>query len=106
VASINLSTTLPRPIAPAWFPLRIFFDAGTYAEAWSSTPPTSHFLYVAGLELTLLHDVFRLYAPLVYSSDFSSQLKTVPDQNTFLKKLSFSIDLENIHLHQWFGSPF
>jgi hypothetical protein len=106
VASINLSTTLPRLVVPKWLPLKVFFDAGTYAEAWSAVPPTSHFLYVAGLELTLFHDVIRLYAPFVYSSDFSSQLKTVPDQNTFLKKLSFSIDLENIHLHQLLGSPF
>jgi hypothetical protein len=106
VASINLSTTLPRQIVPKWVPVKIFFDAGTYAAAWSADPPTSHFLYVAGLELTLFHDVLRVYAPLVYSSDFSNQLKTVPGQNTFLKKISFSIDLENIHLHQLLGSPF
>jgi hypothetical protein len=104
VASINLRTTLPRAIAPEWFPLRIFFDAGTYAQAWQNNPPTSHFLYVGGIELTLLHDVVRIYAPLVYSSDFSTQLKTVTDQNTFLKKLSFSIDLQKIELRKLLGT--
>jgi len=107
VASINLRSTLPRAIAPEWLPLRVFFDAGTYAEAWQNNPPTSHFLYVAGLELSLLHDVIRVYAPLFYSSDFSTQLKTVPDQNTFVKKISFSIDLRNISLQKLFGvTPF
>ena len=84
-----------------------FFNAGTYADAWSSNPPTSRFLYVAGLELDLLQDVVRIYAPLVYSSDFSGQLKTVPDENTFWKKLSFSINLQNIDFRKLFGNmPF
>ncbi|HEY4111338.1 M1 family metallopeptidase [Puia sp.] len=107
VASINLRSTLPRAIVPEWLPLRVFFDAGTYAEAWENNPPTSHFLYVGGLELSAIHDVVRIYVPLLYSHDFSTQLKTVPDQNTFLKKISFSIDLQNIDLRKLFGiAPF
>jgi hypothetical protein len=104
VASLNLRTTLPRQIVPQWFPLKLFLDIGTYAEAWGNTPSTSHFLYVGGFELDLLHDILRIYAPLVYSSDFSSQLKTVPDQNGFGKKISFSIDLANIDFHKLFGN--
>ena len=75
--------------------------------AWNNTPPTSRFLYVAGFELDLLQDVVRIYAPLIYSSDFSNQLRTVPDQNTFWKKLSFSINLQNIDFRKLFGNmPF
>ncbi|HVV71819.1 MAG TPA: hypothetical protein VHI52_10025, partial [Verrucomicrobiae bacterium] len=96
VASLDLRTTLPPQLVPGWLPLKLFFDVGTYAEAWSNTPPTNHFLYVGGLELDLLHDILHIYAPLVYSSDFSSQLKTVPDQNSFGKKISFAIDIQNI----------
>jgi hypothetical protein len=107
VASINLRTTFPRAIVPEWLPLRAFFDAGTYAQAWQNNPPTSHFLYVAGLELSLAHDVVRIFAPLFYSSDFSTQLKTVSDQNTFVKKISFSIELQNIDFRKLFGvAPF
>ncbi|GGB14977.1 M1 family metallopeptidase [Puia dinghuensis] len=104
VASINLRSTLPRSIAPEWFPLRLFFDAGTYAEAWENNPPTAHFLYTGGIELSLAHDVVRIYAPLVYSSDFSTQLKTVPDQNTFWQRISFSIDVQNIDFRKLFGN--
>jgi hypothetical protein len=96
VASLNLRTTLPGAIVPQWLPLKLFFDVGTYSGAWANNPPTSHFLYVGGLELDLFHDVLHIYAPLVYSSDFSNQLKTVPDQNSFGKKISFSIDIRNI----------
>jgi len=107
VASINLRSSLPRAIVPEWLPLRVFFDAGTYAGAWQNNPPTSHFLYVSGLELSLIHDVVRIYAPLFYSSDFSTQLKTVSEQNTFVKKISFSIELQNISLRKLFGvAPF
>ena len=107
VASINLTTTLPPKIVPQWLPLKLFLDVGTYAEAWQANPTTSHFLYVGGLELSLLHDILRIYAPLAYSSDFSNQLKSVPGQNGFFQKISFSIDFENIPFRQLFGyTPF
>lgn len=107
VAAINLNSTLPPQFIPGWLPLRLFLDVGTYAQAWSDNPPTSHFLYVGGFELDLLHNALRVYAPLVYSSDFSNQLKTVPDQNGFFRKLSFSIDVENFPWRKTFGyTPF
>ncbi len=104
VTSLNARTTLPRAIIPEWLPLKIFFDVGTYAGAWQANPPTSHFLYTGGFELDLFHDVLRIYAPLVYSSDFSSQLRTVPDENSFWKKISFSLDLRNIDWKRLLGN--
>ncbi len=103
VTSLNARTTLPRAIVPGWLPLRIFVDVGTYAQAWQANPLTSHFLYTGGFELDLFRDVLRIYAPLVYSSNFSSQLRTVPDQNNFWKKISFSLDLKNIDWRKLFG---
>lgn len=104
VSSINLCSSLPYSIVPRWLPLKLFLDVGTYSSAWQDNPPTSKFLYVGGLELSLLKDIFHIYAPLFYSSDFSSQLKTVPDQNTFLKKISFSIDIQNFSLHKFINN--
>lgn len=103
VTSLNARTTLPRVIVPEWLPLKIFLDVGTYAEAWQANPPTSHFLYTGGFELDLLRDVLRIYVPLVYSSDFSSQLRTVPDQNSFWKRISFSLDLQNLDWKKLLG---
>ena len=68
---------------------------------------TSHFLYTGGFELDFFHDVLRIYAPVVYSSDFSSQLKTVPGQSGFFHTISFSIDAQNLPFRKWFGyTPF
>ncbi|HUB62027.1 MAG TPA: M1 family metallopeptidase [Puia sp.] len=107
VAAVNLKSTLPPEIIPRWLPLRLFLDVGTYAQAWSDNPPTSHFLYVGGFELDFFHDVLHIYAPLLYSSDFSTQLKTVPGQNGFFQKVSFSIDFQQIPFRKWFGyTPF
>jgi len=99
VSALNLSSTLPSSIVPRWMPLKVFLDIGTYAGAWQNNPETSRFLYTAGLQLSLFHNILHIYAPLFYSSDFSDQLKTLPDQNTFMKRLSFSIDLQNIGHH-------
>ena len=106
VATVNLNSTFPEQMVPGWLPLHLFLDVGTYAQAWSDNPPTSHFLYVGGFELNF-HDVLRIYAPLVYSSDFGSQLKTVAGQNGFFQKISFCIDAGNIPFRKWFGyTPF
>jgi hypothetical protein len=100
IASINLATTLPSKLFPLPIPLRLFLDAGTYAEAWKKDATTSRFLYVAGLELTLLKDLLHVYAPILYSREFRDNLKTVPEENKFFKKLSFSIDIQRFNLRK------
>ncbi|MHA4808504.1 M1 family metallopeptidase [Flavitalea flava] len=107
VSALNLASTLPSNIVPGWIPIKVFLDLGSYSEAWKSNAPTSRFLYVAGLELSLLHNSVHVYAPIVYSSDFGDQLKTLSDQNTFWKKISFSIDIQNFNYRKVFGNiPF
>jgi len=100
IASVNLNTTLPGGLFPVKLPLRIFFDAGTYADAWKKDAVTSRFLYVAGIQLTLFKNLLNVYAPILYSKEFRDNLKTVPDQNTFFKKVSFSIDLHRFNLRK------
>ncbi|HLK27378.1 MAG TPA: M1 family metallopeptidase [Puia sp.] len=100
VAALNFNTTLPASIIPKQIPLKVFFDIGTYSEAWSSNPLTSKFLFVGGLQLSLIKNIINIYAPIFYSGDFRSQLKTLSSENTFAKKISFSIDLQNINLRR------
>lgn len=104
VSSLNFTTTLPASLIPSWLPLKIFLDAGTYSNAWKQDALTSRFLYVGGLQLSLFHNTINFYAPIFYSSDFRDQLRTLPDQNTFWKRLSFSIDLQNLDLRKIFGN--
>ncbi len=103
VTSLNLNTSLPPNLLPQWLPLKIFFDVGTYAEAWHGNATTDKFLYTGGLQLSLLNNAVNFYAPIFYSGIFGDNLKTVPDENSFWKKISFSIDLQNINLRKTFG---
>ncbi|MBO9201379.1 MULTISPECIES: M1 family metallopeptidase [Niastella] len=100
IASMNLATTLPKGLLPLNLPVKIFLDAGTYADAWKKNAATSRFLYVAGLQVNLLKDLLNVYVPIVYSKEFRDNLKTVPDENTFFKKISFSIDVHRFNIHK------
>lgn len=104
VASMNLVSTLPKGLIPFNLPLKVFLDYGTYADAWKKDAATSRFLYVAGVQLTLIKDLVQVYVPVLYSKEFRDNLKTVPDENTFFKKISFSIDIHTFNLHKATGN--
>jgi hypothetical protein len=96
IASINLSTSVPKKLLPLPFPIKIYADAGTYADAWKKDVSVSRFLYVMGIQLSLPGDIINIYAPILYSKEFSSNLKTVPEENKFFRKISFSINIQNL----------
>ena len=104
VASINLNTTLPGNVIPTALPLRVFLDIGTYAEAWKKDATTSRFLFVGGLQLSLLKELINIYVPVIYSKEFRDNLKTVPEENKFLKKISFNIDIHRLNLRRLTGN--
>ena len=94
VAALNFNSTLLNNLIP----LKVFFDVGTYAEAWQKDAPTSKFLYTGGLQLSLLKNLINIYLPLVYSKDFRDYIKYSYPQNRILKTISFSIDIQNFSL--------
>jgi hypothetical protein len=102
IASVNISTSIPKKILPLPFPVKIFADAGTYADAWKKDAAVNRFMYVAGIQVSILGDLINLYAPILYSKEFSNNLKTVPEENTFFKKISFSINVQNFSLKKLF----
>lgn len=105
-ASLNLTTTLPPAIVPKFLPLRLFLDVGTYAPVWKRGSSKSRFLYVGGIQLSLLKGGINIYAPLLYSKEFRDNLKTVPEENKFLRRISFSIDLQRWSLRKLTGNQF
>jgi Peptidase family M1 domain len=98
VAAVNLTTTLPEKLFPVKIPLKIFFDAGTYSEAWDKNYSSQRILFVSGLQLSLFKNILNIYAPLFYSKAFKEQLQTDREANKFIKKITFSIDIQNIKL--------
>jgi hypothetical protein len=101
IASMNLNTSIPKNILPIPIPLKLFLDVGTYAEAWKNGSATSRFLFVGGVQLSLFKDILNIYAPLVYSKEFRDHLKTVPEENKFGKKISFSIDIHRFNFRRF-----
>ena len=101
IAAINFNTTLPNNLFPVKLPLKLFFDAGTYAEAWNRNASVSKFLCVGGLQLSLFNNVLNVYAPIIYSKDFKDYLKTDKEANRFVKKITFSIYIQNFRLKKF-----
>lgn len=104
LAAMNLNTTLPHGLLPVELPVRIFLDIGTYADAWKKEAETSRFLYVGGLQVSLFRDLLNIYVPVIYSKEFRDYLKTVPEENKFGKKISFSIDVHRFNLRKMTGN--
>lgn len=93
VAAINFTSSLPQGILPFHLPIKVFADIGSFSEAWDKNSSTSRFLYVAGLQLSLFKNLLNVYAPIFYSNEFKDNLQSLPEQNKFFKKLTFSIDI-------------
>ena len=99
----NFSTTIPSGInplslLPVKIPLKLFFDIGTYAEAWKQKTTTDRFLFDAGFHIPLLKETINIYIPLVYSTVYGDYFKsTIAKKERFWKKISFSIDISNFN---------
>ncbi|MBK7434428.1 MAG: hypothetical protein IPI66_11335 [Chitinophagaceae bacterium] len=105
LASLNFTTDIPAMInpfsvLPFKLPVKLFLDIGTYAEAWKKNAETGRFVYDAGVQLSLFKNVVNVYLPLLYSSVYKNYYKSVFPKNSFSKKISFSIDLQNINLRK------
>ncbi len=109
LAAANFTSTIPNSINPLSvlpfkLPIKAFFDIGTYAGAWKKNAPTGRFVYDAGLQLSLFKNVVNIYVPLLYSKEYKDYYKSVITEKglpLILKKISFSIDLQNISLKKW-----
>ena len=101
-ASFDIPSQLnPLSILPFKILLKIFADAGTSAEFWKQNAQTDHFLYDAGLQISLLKQIVNIYIPVIYSSVFRDYLKSdFIGKKRFLKSISFSIDISNFDLRK------
>ena len=102
----NLSTSVPAGInplslLPVKIPLKVFFDLGTYGDAWKTNAEGDRFLYEAGLQLSILKDLVNIYVPILYSKVYKDYIQTVVDKkNRFWKTISFNVDVSNFSLRK------
>ncbi len=110
LAAANFTTDFPKKfnplqVLPFKLPLKVFLDAGTYAEAWKKDAPTGKFIYDAGIQLSVLKNLINIYFPLIYSKVYDDYFKsTIPDKR-FWKNISFSIDLQNFSFAKFVNQP-
>jgi hypothetical protein len=105
LAALNLTSTIPDNInplqkTPLKIPLKVFLDAGTYAEAWKKNASTGKFVYEAGLQLSLFKNTLNVYIPLLMSKEYRNYFKSYVSEKKFLSKLSFSIDIQNLSVQK------
>ena len=106
LAAVNLSTTIPSGInplslLPVKIPLKVFFDLGTYANAWDKDASLDHFIFDAGLQLSLFANTVNIYMPIIYSSIYKDYIQSVLEkEGRFWKTISFSIDISNFSLRK------
>jgi hypothetical protein len=103
LAAANFTSTIPdavNPLAvlPFKLPIKVFFDIGTYTEAWKKNAVTGRFIYDAGLQLSLFKNVLNIYVPILYSKEYKDYFKSTITEKRFIKNIAFSIDLQNISL--------
>ncbi|MDP9230429.1 MAG: hypothetical protein M3O67_07140, partial [Bacteroidota bacterium] len=102
----NFSSTIPAGINPLSVlpfkvPLKIFVDIGTYAEAWKKDAEGDHFLFDAGLQLSLLKETINIYLPIIYSSVYKDYIQSTLDKKgRLLKTISFSIDISHFNFRK------
>jgi hypothetical protein len=101
--SVNLASDLPDNInpliiLPVKIPVKIFADAGTYAEAWKENPASGRFIYDAGIQLAFFKSFINIFIPVVYSKVYRDYYKTTITEKRFLKTISFNINLEKLEI--------
>jgi hypothetical protein len=90
----------PLKVLPFKIPLKLFLDIGTYAEAWQKNAGTGRFIYDAGLQISLFSNTLNIYVPVLYSKVYKDYIKSTIIEKSFLRNISFSIDIQNISLRK------
>jgi hypothetical protein len=86
----------PLEVLPIKIPVKIFADIGTYVDAWSKNSGQPRFVFDAGVQLSLFKNVLNVYVPLLYSGVYRDYFKQLSAENTFFKRISFSIDIHHL----------
>ncbi len=97
LTAANFSASIPKKInplsvLPVKIPLHVFFDVGTYAEAWNRNADIDRFLFDAGFQIPLFDEAINIYIPVLYNKAYGDYFKSTLGKNRFFKTISFSIN--------------
>lgn len=101
LVAANFSTSIPSSVnplslLPVNIPIKLFFDLGTYADAWNPNATADRFIFDAGIQISLLKETVNIYIPLIYSKVYKDYIQSVIEKKGRIwKTISFSIDISN-----------
>lgn len=87
--AVNIESPLPGRL-----PLRLYLDAGTYADAGRLPGTSEVFLYDAGIKVILLRGICELSFPLAASKDLQSVNRLY--SKNYWQNIRFTLQLEKI----------
>ena len=93
LAAINVKTDLPF----GKLPLRLYFNAATFANAKQINPSGKGLLFEGGAEVHLLYDLILVHLPFVFSKDYNDYLTSIYPKDKLANRISFSIQFQNIN---------
>ena len=110
LTALNLTSDFPKDINPFQIftsenPLKIFFDIGTYAEAWQKNASTGKFLYDAGFQISLYKNLVNIYYTVFTVKFIVIIISQLSGNKRFWKTISFSIDIQNFRLDKFINLP-
>ena len=88
LGAINIKSTIPGRI-----PIKLFADIGTYEGA--GLAGTNTFVYDAGLDLSIISNIFEVYLPLAISGDIRKTNK-LSGITHWQENIRFTLNLEKI----------
>ncbi|MBC7884941.1 MAG: hypothetical protein H7X99_05665 [Saprospiraceae bacterium] len=92
--SLNLSTDVP--FIPAWIPLRLYFDVGTFSVYNNGDNKfKNNLIYNGGFSFNF-KDILVFHIPMIYSTELGNAYKG--QHHTFLSRISFSLNLNKFDL--------
>jgi hypothetical protein len=96
LAALNFTVHIPD--LSDKLPVKLFFDIGTYAEAWDKNSEDSRLIYDAGMQLSLFRETINVYLPVLYSRVYKNYFRSTLGEQRLLKTISFSINIQDITL--------
>jgi len=87
-------------VLPVKIPLKVFFDIGTYSDAWKKDAATGRFIYDAGFQVSMFKNILNIYVPVIYSKVYKDYFKSTITEKRFVKNIAFTINFQQLGLNK------
>lgn len=80
--------------------IKVYFNAGTYANAKTIFPGSQILIYEGGVNLSIIPEAIEIYFPLIYSSDIKNELY-LNNRDSFGDRIRFVLKFDMANPFKW-----